>query len=143
MSLYENHTYHLMKHPKGKRALKNKRVYRLKTQEHSSQPKYKARLAVKGFSQKRGVDFEKIFSHVVKMSSIRVVLGILVSLNLEMEQLDVKIAFLHGDLEEEIYMEQLKGFKESGKETLYIVSKRIYMDRNRCQDSSTRSLTPL
>ena len=79
MSLYENHTYHLMKQPKGKRALKNKRVYRLKTQEHSSQPKYKARLAVKGFSQNEGVDFDEIFSPVVKMSSIWVVLGIFVT----------------------------------------------------------------
>ena len=118
MSLHENHTYELVKLPKGKRALKNKWVYRLKTQEHSSQPKYKARLVVKGFSQKKGIDFEEIFSPVVKMSSIRVVLGIAASLNLEIEQLDVKTAFLHGDLEEEIYMEQPEGFKESGKENL-------------------------
>ena len=107
-----------MKLPKGKRGLKNKWVYKLKTQEYSSQPKYKARLVVKGFSQKKGVDFEEIFSPVVKMSSIRVVLGIAASLNLEIEQLDVKTAFLHGDLEEEIYMEQPEGFKESDKENL-------------------------
>lgn len=114
--LQENHTYDLVKLPKGKRALKNKWVYRLKTQESTSQPKYKARLVVKGFSQKKCVDFGEIFSPVVKMSSIRVVLGIAASLNLEVEQLDVKTAFLHGDLEEEIYMEQPEGFKESGKE---------------------------
>ena len=67
--------------------------------------KYKARLVVKGFSQKKGVDFDEIFSPVVKMSSIRVILGLTASMDLELEQLDVKTVFLHGDLEEEIYME--------------------------------------
>ena len=73
---------------------------------------------MKGFSQKKCVDFEAIFSPIVKMSSIRLVLGIAANLNLEIEHLDVKAAFLHGDLEEEIYMEQSEGFKESGKKNL-------------------------
>ena len=60
---------------------------------------------VKGFSQKQGIDFDEIFSPVVKMSSIRVVLGLVASLDLGLEQLDVKTAFLHGDLKEEIYMD--------------------------------------
>ena len=55
---------------------------------------------MKGFSQKKGIDFEEIFSSAVKMSSIRIVLGLAASLNLEIEQFDVKTAFLHGDLEE-------------------------------------------
>ncbi|KAI5327124.1 hypothetical protein L3X38_026520 [Prunus dulcis] len=117
-SLHENHTYDLVNLPKGRRALKNKWVYRLKTEENNSKPRFKARLVVKGFSQKKGIDFEEIFSPVVKMSSIRVVLGLAASLNLEIEQLDVKTAFLHGDLEEEIYMEQPEGFKVKGKEDL-------------------------
>ena len=117
-SLHENHTYDLVKLPKDKRALKNKWVFRLKTEENSSQPRYKARLVVKGFSQKKGIDFDGIFSPVVKMSSIRVVLGLAASLDLEIEQLDVKTAFLHGDLEEEIYMEQPEGFEARGKEDL-------------------------
>ena len=73
---------------------------------------------MKGCSQKKGIDFEEIFSPVVKMSSIQVVLGLGASLNLDVEQLDVKIAFLYCDLEEEIYMEQLEGFKVKGKEDL-------------------------
>ena len=68
-------------------------------------PKYKARLVVKGFGQRKGIDFDEIFSPVVKISSIRTVLGLAASLNLEIEKMDVKTAFLHGDLEEEIYME--------------------------------------
>ena len=112
-SLHENLTYELVKLPKGKRALKNKWVYRIKMEEQSTKPRYKARLVVKGFSQKQGVEFEEIFAPVVKMTSIRVVLGIASSLDLEIEQMDVKTAFLHGDLEEEIYMEQPEGFGTS------------------------------
>ncbi|RVX13320.1 Retrovirus-related Pol polyprotein from transposon TNT 1-94 [Vitis vinifera] len=108
-SLHENHSYELVELPKGKRALKNRWVYRVKQEEHASQPRYKARLVVKGYSQKKGIDFDEIFSSVVKMSSIRVVLGLVASLDLEIEQMDVKIAFLHGDLNKEIYMEQLEG----------------------------------
>ena len=73
---------------------------------------------MKGFGQRKGVDFDEIFSQVVKMSSIRTVLGIAASMNLEVEQLDVKTAFLHGDLEEEIYMEQPEGFIDKGNDQL-------------------------
>ena len=65
---------------------------------------YKERLVVKGFDRNKGIDFEEIFSPMVKMSSIRVDLGLSARLNLEVEQFDVKIAFLYGNLEEEIYM---------------------------------------
>ena len=115
-SLYDNHTFELVKLPKGKKALKNRWVYKVKQDEHTSQPRYKARLVVKGFSQRKGIDFDEIFSPVVKMSSIRVVLGLVASQDLEIEQMDVKTAFLHGDLEEEIYMEQPEGFEMKGKE---------------------------
>ena len=67
--------------------------------------KYKACLVVKGFSQKQGIDFDEIFSPVVKMCSIRVILGLEASMNLEFEQVDVKTAFLHGDLDEKIFLE--------------------------------------
>ncbi|KAI4299912.1 hypothetical protein L6164_033332 [Bauhinia variegata] len=114
-SLQENHTFELVKLPQGKKALKNKWVFKVKTAENSSQPRYKARLVVKGFNQKKGIDYEEIFSPMVKMSSIQVVLGLAASLNLEVEQLNVKTTFLHGDLEEEIYMEQPKGFAAKGE----------------------------
>ncbi|KAJ0796583.1 putative RNA-directed DNA polymerase [Helianthus annuus] len=114
--LYENNTFELVKLPKGKRALKNKWVYKVKTEDHTSRPRYKARLVVKGFSQRKGIDFDEIFSPVVKMSSIRVILGLATSLDLEVEQMDVKTAFLHGNLDKEIYMEQPEGFQVKGKE---------------------------
>ena len=67
---------------------------------------------------KQGIDFDEIFSPVVKMCSIRVILGLTTNMNIELEQLDVKIAFLHGNLDEEIFMEQLEGFKVKGKENM-------------------------
>ncbi|GAU22987.1 hypothetical protein TSUD_98150 [Trifolium subterraneum] len=88
-SLHDNHTYDLVKLPKGKRALENRWIYRVKHESNSESPRYKARLVVKGFRQRKGVDFNEIFSHVVKMSSIRT---------------------------EEIYMKQPDGFQVKGKE---------------------------
>ena len=82
----------------------------MKHEDGNPVPRYKARLVVKGYNQKRGVDFDEIFSPVVKMSSIPVVLGLAASLDLEVEQMDVKTAFLHGDLDEEIYIEQTGRF---------------------------------
>ncbi|KAG8474632.1 hypothetical protein CXB51_031261 [Gossypium anomalum] len=80
------------------------------------EPRYKARLVAKGYSQIPGVDFTDVFSPVVKHSSIRALLGIVAMHDLELEQLDVKTAFLHGELEEDIYMQQPEGFIVSEKE---------------------------
>ena len=95
--------------PEGKKALHNKWVYRIKN-EHNCGKHYKARLVVKGFQQKKGIDYLGLFSSIMKMSIIRLVLGMVATENLHLEQLDVKTAFLHGDLEEDIYMSQLEGF---------------------------------
>ena len=91
-------------------------MYNLKPGDASKPPRYKVRIVVKGFQQKKGVDFDEIFASVVKMTSIRTVLSIAASMNLEVEQLDVKTTFLHGDLEEEIYMQEPEGFVKKGKE---------------------------
>ena len=116
--MHKNYTYNLVELPKGKRALRNKWVYKVKSREVDSSPRYKARIVVKRFQQKRGVDFGEIFAPVVKMTSIQTVLSIAASMDLEIEQLDVKTTFLHGQLDEEIYMDQPEGFMEKGKENL-------------------------
>ncbi|RVW20464.1 Retrovirus-related Pol polyprotein from transposon TNT 1-94 [Vitis vinifera] len=100
-----------------KKALHNKWVYRIKN-EYDGSKRYKARLVVKGFQQKEGIDYTEIFSPVVKMSTIRLVLGMVAVENLHLEQLDVKTAFLHGDLEEDLYMIQPEGFIVQGQENL-------------------------
>ena len=104
-SLHDNHTFEMVKLPKGKRALTNRWIYGVMQEEHILQPWYKARLVVKGFRQRKGIDFDEIFSSVVKVSSIHMVLSLAASLDLKIEHIDVKTAFLHGDLEEEIFME--------------------------------------
>ncbi|KAL5851502.1 hypothetical protein ACOSQ3_006620 [Xanthoceras sorbifolium] len=116
-SLMSNQTWELTELPPGKKALHNKWVFRIK-EEHNGNKRYKARMVVKGFQQKEGIDYNEIFSPVVKLTTIRLVLKIVAAENLHLEQLDVKTAFLHGDLEEEIYMRQPEGFKEAGKENL-------------------------
>lgn len=103
-SLHDNEIFELVKLPKIRRALTNRWIYKIKHEEHSEFPRYKARLVVKGFNPKKGVYFVKIFSPVVTMAYIRAVLSLAVSYDLEVEQMDVKIMFLHGELEEEIYM---------------------------------------
>ena len=106
-------------------------MFKVKVEEHNLKPRYKARLVVKGFGQRKGIDFDKIFSHVVKMSSIRAVLGLYASLNLEIEQMDVKTTFFHGDLEEDIYMEQPEDFKVDGKENYVCKLRKILYDLNK------------
>jgi hypothetical protein len=75
-------------------------------EEDGGKKRCKARLIVKGFAQKKGVVFYEIFSSFVKMTSIRTILSLVAVDDLHLEQLDVKTTFLHGDLEEEIYMQQ-------------------------------------
>jgi hypothetical protein len=116
-SLVNNQTWDLVQLPAKKRELQNKWVYKLK-EEDGGKKGYKARLVVKGFAQKKGIDFDEIFSPVVKMTSIRTILSLVAVEDLHLEQLDVKPTFLHGDLEEEIYMQQPQGYEVKGKENL-------------------------
>lgn len=116
-SLHLNETWELVELPKGKKALKNRWVFVLKNEADGSK-RHKARLVVKGYGQKHGIDFNEIFSPVVKHSSIRVVLSLVANLDLELVQLDIKTAFLHGDLDEEIYMSQPEGFVEESNPNL-------------------------
>ena len=88
-------------------------------------PRYKARLVAKGFTQVKGIDYNEIFSTVVKHCSIRILMAIVNQFNLELEQMDVKTAFLHGDLEETIYMEQPEGFVED-KSKVCLLKKSLY-----------------
>ncbi|KAH9802505.1 Integrase catalytic domain-containing protein [Citrus sinensis] len=127
-SLHQNQTWELVKLPKGKRAIGNKWVYTKKQgSPNQSTPRYKARLVAKGFAQKEGIDYNDVFSLVIKHTSICILLALVAEYELELAELDVKTAFLHGDLEEKIYMIQPCDFKVAGKENrVYRLSKSLY-----------------
>ena len=90
-SLTKNKTWDLMKLPKGKKALHNRWIYRIKDEADGSR-RYKARLVVKGYEQKAGEDYTNIFSPVVKLTTIRAVLSLVAVEDLHLEQLDVRTA---------------------------------------------------
>ncbi|KAJ4711603.1 Retrovirus-related Pol polyprotein from transposon TNT 1-94 [Melia azedarach] len=116
-SLHKNQTWELTKRPRDRKIITCKWVYKKKEGETSVEGiKYKARVVARGFTQREGVDYNEIFSPVVRHTSIRVLLAIVAHQDLELEQLDVKTTFLHGELEEEIYMTQPDGFQVPGKE---------------------------
>ncbi|MCO5546836.1 hypothetical protein L7F22_000273 [Adiantum nelumboides] len=107
-ALHANDTWDLVELPKGRKAIPNKWVYKIKTVD--AKPKYKARLVAKGYAQTKGIDFQEVFFPVVKMTTLRVLFAIVASLDLELDQMDVHTAFLHGDVEEELYMKQPEGY---------------------------------
>jgi hypothetical protein len=75
-------------------------------EEDGGKKRYKARFIVKGFAKKKGIDFDEIFSPVVEMTSIKTILSLVAAEDLHLEQLHVKITFLRGELDEDIYMQQ-------------------------------------
>lgn len=116
-SLEKNGTWELVKLPSEKKPIRCKWIFKKKEGVTlTEEVRYKARLVAKGYSQIPGIDFTDVFSPVVKHSSIRTLLSIVAMRDYELEQMDVKTAFLHGELEEDIYMEQPEGFVVPGKE---------------------------
>lgn len=108
-ALHENKTWDLEELPSGKRPISNKWVYRVKTNADGSVDKFKARLVIKGCSQRRGVDYNQTFSPVARTSTIRSLLSVAANEGMKLQQIDVSTAFLYGDLEETIYMQQPEG----------------------------------
>jgi hypothetical protein len=104
-ALQENKTWHLVPSNTTKNIIDSNWVYKVKHHADGSIDMYKARL-VKGFKQTYGLDYEDTFSPVVKAATIRIVLSIAVTKGWSLRQLDVKNAFLHSDMEEEVYMSQ-------------------------------------
>ena len=118
-SLHNNDTWELTELSKGKKAIGYKWVYAKKQGSLKEDTvRYKVRLIAKGYAQREGIDYNEIFSHVVKHSSIQILLTLVAQYELDLDQLNVKTAFLYGDLDEEIYMTQPMGFKTAGKKNM-------------------------
>eukprot|EP00253_Pinus_taeda_P003858 PITA_03858 len=116
--LNKNEAWDLVELPAGRKPIGSKWVFKKKTNAEGKVEKYKARLVAKGYSQVPGIDFGDIFCPVAKVTSIRLLLSVAAAFVFVVEQMDVKTTFFHGDLEEEIYMKQPKGFAVKGKKEL-------------------------
>ncbi|KAJ9671119.1 hypothetical protein PVL29_027218 [Vitis rotundifolia] len=114
-ALEDNHSWKLIELPQGKKVVGCKWVFAVKVNPDGSVARLKVRLVTRGYAQTYGVDYSDTFSPVAKLNSVRLFISIAASQQWMIHQLDIKNAFLHGDLEEEVYMEQPPGFVAQGE----------------------------
>ena len=114
-ALSENATWSLVTRPLGRTIVGCRWVYTVKYLSDGSIERLKAHLVAKGYTQTYGVDYAETFSPVAKISSVWTLISLAANLGRPLFQLDVKNAFLNGDLKEEVYMEQSPGFVAQGE----------------------------
>ena len=110
-SIEDNHTWELLDPPAGRRPIGLKWVYKVKKDERGVIVKHMAWLVARGFVQHEGIDFEEVFAPVARMESVRLLLALTAAKNWGVHHLDVKSAFLNGELAEEVYIKQAPGFQ--------------------------------
>jgi hypothetical protein len=123
----KNDTWELVPRPKDTNVINTKWVYKNKLNEHGQVTRNKAILVCKGYAQDEGIEFEETFSPVSRMEAIRLLSTYACSKNIKVYQMDVKSYFLNGEIEEEVYIEQPKGFKLSENiDYVYKLKKALY-----------------
>uniref|UniRef100_A0A251VAV7 Putative zinc finger, CCHC-type n=1 Tax=Helianthus annuus TaxID=4232 RepID=A0A251VAV7_HELAN len=126
-SIKKNKTWELCDLPAGHKAIGLKWVFKLKKDADGKITKHKARIVAKGYVQRKGVDFEEVFAPVARLETIRLILAIAAKEGWPVYHLDVKSAFLNGELQEEVYVSQPDGFVIAGKERMvYKLHKALY-----------------
>ena len=117
-ALKANQTWELVELPENRKAIKSKWVFKVKYKPSGDIDKFKCRLCVVGCMQKSGLDYTEVFSPVCRLESLRVFLALGAALDMHIHQLDISTAFLHADVDEDVYMMQPEGTVEQGKERL-------------------------
>ena len=105
-SMYENHVWNLVDPLEGIKSIGCKWVFKKKTDMEGNVITYKARLVAKGYHQRQGIDYDKTFSPIAMLKSIRILLAIAAHYDYEVWKMDVKMTFLNGNLSEDVYMKQ-------------------------------------
>jgi hypothetical protein len=113
IGLKKNNTWEMVHRPKGKNIIGSKWIFKNKLNEQGQVIMNKERLVYKGYAQIEGLDFDETFTFVSRLEAIRIFLAYACHKRFKVYQMDAKSAFLNGDLNEEVYMEQLEGFKLS------------------------------
>jgi hypothetical protein len=111
-----NQTWELADLSQGHRAITLKWVYKLKRNEAGEIIKHKVRLVARGFVQQEGIDFNEVFALVARMESVHLLLTLVAQEGWQVHHIDVKSAFLNGDLKEKVYVRQPAGFIIAGQE---------------------------
>ncbi|GMJ03309.1 cysteine-rich RLK (RECEPTOR-like protein kinase) 8 [Hibiscus trionum] len=125
-ALKENQTWTMEHLPPGKHAIDSKWIYKIKYRSDGQIERFKARLFAKGFTQIEGLDYHDTFAPVAKLTTVRCLLAVAAIRNWELHQLDVNNAFLHGDLQEELYMKVPQGFSTPGDNRVCRLRKSLY-----------------
>jgi hypothetical protein len=126
-SMSSNGVWDLVEISDGAKKVGCKWVYKTKYDSKGKIKRVKARLVAKGFTQREGIDYTETFSPVSNKDSFQIVMALVAHYDLELHQMDVKIVFLNGDLQENVYMAQSEGFVMKGKEHMgYKLKKSIY-----------------
>jgi hypothetical protein len=112
-ALERNHTWTLVPRPPGMNIVGSKWIFKTKFRPDGSVDKHKAHLVARDFTQQHSIDYHDTFSPMVKPVTVRLVLSLVVSRGCCLRQIDVSNAFLHGFLEEDVYMQQPPGFEDS------------------------------